>query len=171
MSFTQNSEQRKNQELVRRDETLFEVFARTYTPPLPPLFDFMGDIKYRGGDTIEIFGDAATGKSELLMQFAVLCIMPPHYTVSECGTTLNLGGLDRDVAFIDLDYRLNLLRLALIIRSHIRKQWEKHCYSQNNPQSQPLPSHDEDTFVMLCMSRLMVRDKCAGWHNVRGCFV
>ncbi|KAK8949903.1 hypothetical protein KSP40_PGU013776 [Platanthera guangdongensis] len=76
---------------------------------LPPLHR----VPIRAGNVVEITGPSSSAKSEILLQAAVNCILPKEWN------GVHFGGLERAVAFIDLDCRFDVLRLYDVLKLRI----------------------------------------------------
>nr|XP_057915707.1 DNA repair protein XRCC2 [Doryrhamphus excisus] len=87
------------------------------------------------GDVVELFGSEGTGKTELLYHFLCRCVLP-----------VAAGGLEVEVAFIDADYSLDMLRVVSILDSRLS--------AASSSGSPPPSSHDAT--VRSCLSRLLV---------------
>ncbi|XP_028553442.1 DNA repair protein XRCC2 homolog isoform X5 [Dendrobium catenatum] len=70
----------------------------------PPLNRF----SIRAGDVVEITGPSPSAKSEILLQAAIHCILPWEWN------GICFRGLEMVVAYIDLDCRFDVLRLAQV---------------------------------------------------------
>ncbi|XP_061877338.1 DNA repair protein XRCC2 isoform X1 [Entelurus aequoreus] len=86
------------------------------------------------GEVVELFGSEGTGKTELLYHFLCRGVLP-----------LAAGGLEVEVAFVDTDYTLDMLRVVSILDSRLG------AVSSSGSQSS---SHD--AMVRSCLSRLLV---------------
>lgn len=58
---------------------------------------------------IEITGDSNTGKTHLLMEFIVRCVLPARF-----------GGCEADVFFIDTEHHFQIFKLAAMLEKHLR---------------------------------------------------
>ena len=102
--------------------TCVQVFARLGgreplgdidLPFLSPLNSGHG---VKGGDTIEVWGEEGSGKSELLLNIATQCAIPKHWK------GVWLGGRGQQCILISTDYKVDLLRLEAIIEGQIRQR-------------------------------------------------
>ena len=62
------------------------------------------------GDVVEFCGTEGTGKTELLLYVAAMCILPKSWC------DVSLPGRNVDILFISTDYQLDLLRLVTIMK-------------------------------------------------------
>ncbi|XP_054621730.1 DNA repair protein XRCC2 [Dunckerocampus dactyliophorus] len=86
------------------------------------------------GEVVELFGSEGTGKTELLYHFLCRGVLP-----------VAAGGLEVEVAFMDTDYCLDMLRVVSILDSRLS--------AASSPGS---PSSSHDAAVRSCLSRLLV---------------
>lgn len=82
-------------------------------PFLSPLNNRHG---LKGGDTIEIWGEEGSGKSELLLNIATQCAIPKHWK------GVWLGGRGQQCVLISTDYKIDLLRLEAIVEGQLRQR-------------------------------------------------
>ena len=88
------------------DETADELFTRSAYPGLELLPGFLFGLKV--GETLEIFGEPSTGKTALLMECALRCILP-----------VEAGGTSSHAVLIDSEGGFDALRLAETVRARL----------------------------------------------------
>nr|CAD1832810.1 unnamed protein product [Ananas comosus var. bracteatus] len=107
---------------IHGDETAREALARVLSARpfllLPPLHR----VPLRVGNVVEIAGASNSAKSQVLLQAAVHCILPKEWR------GIHFGGLERVVAYFDLDCRFDVLRLSQILRHRIMEHFGKLLY-------------------------------------------
>jgi len=99
------------------DETAHALFKRGTVKPIATglkLFDkdLPGGLKY--GDVVEVYGQANVGKTEVILQILVNCILPKRWN----GTDIN--GNESGVVYFDNDLHLSMPRLLAVMESRIR---------------------------------------------------
>jgi len=99
------------------------------------------------GTAIEINGAAASGKSELLLNFVRNCIMPVAWHDK------HIGGLEIGVIFMDIDRHFHLPRLV----SSLKEAWHT-----SSPESRVAPQSERqaNAFITACLSRLYIVSEC-----------
>eukprot|EP00250_Pteridium_aquilinum_P028161 c3667_g1_i1 orf=22-1014(+) len=104
-------------EWIAVDEPARSLLARTLSrriPPftsLPPLHRF----SLHAGHVLEVVGPSGSGKSELLLQAAVACILPKQ------SDGISYGGSEGVVMMFDLDCRFDMLRLISVLQQRINE--------------------------------------------------
>jgi hypothetical protein len=89
-----------------------KFFRRVHLQQASFQFGVLG--KQPNGSILDIAGSELTGKTELLMDAAVNCILPQEW----CGISFN--GCNTSVILLDLDCRFSFLRFVGILETRIR---------------------------------------------------
>ncbi|BBN08822.1 DNA-repair protein XRCC2 [Marchantia polymorpha subsp. ruderalis] len=79
--------------------------------PLPPLHR----VNLHGGHVLEMAGQSGSGKSEIMLQAVVSCILPKEWQ------GLKLGGSEKPAVFIDLDCHFDMPRLVKLLHHRVRE--------------------------------------------------
>ncbi|GAV65668.1 hypothetical protein CFOL_v3_09182 [Cephalotus follicularis] len=92
------------------DESAKEMLQRVLKdgPPFFLLVPPLHRVPLRLGNVIELVGPSPSGKTHILMEAAITCILPREY-----------GGLGHLVIFIDLDCRFDISRLSHLLNHRI----------------------------------------------------
>ncbi len=88
-----------------------------------PLFFQLSPGGLKSGDVIEFCGTEGTGKSELLINIVVHCVLPKVCKV----------GKEVDIVYISTDHKFDIQRLTGLLESHISQYT-----TPNNPQHKEL---------------------------------
>ncbi|KAG0468307.1 hypothetical protein HPP92_017635 [Vanilla planifolia] len=118
---------------------------------LPPLHR----VPICAGNVVEITGPSPSAKSEILLQAAIHCILPKQWR------GMHFGGLERNVAYVDLDCRFDVLRLAQVLKLRIFSSFgsvDSSCWDLNKlyTESSIMLSQDDHLYNELflsCMKR------------------
>ena len=109
----------ENNYYLMTNNNIFQLFSRLGAKERlgdlnMPLFS--GAAELLPGDVVEFCGSEGTGKSELLMNIAAVCILPKSWH------GVMLPGRNVEIVFVSTDYKLDLVRLVSIMegisRSH-----------------------------------------------------
>lgn len=101
---------------------LSQLFARLGEKPslarlnpklIPP------GLEPRPGDVVEIYGNSGSGKTELLLNLAAMCILPEQWKA------IDIGGLGTSVVFIDTDHQFSMLRLFALLERKVAEAIDK----------------------------------------------
>jgi DNA-repair protein XRCC2 len=104
------------------DENAAQLMRRTRCVPLPTRVGFL-DSALRGGalaagDVLELYGQSASGKTELVYQILLACIMPAKYNDFE------FLGIGAGALVVDLDCRFNLLRFSSMLQERFSEEMQ-----------------------------------------------
>ncbi|KAH7439261.1 hypothetical protein KP509_04G052700 [Ceratopteris richardii] len=119
---------------------LTRVLSRR-TPPftsLPPLHRF----PLHAGHVLEIAGPSNSGKSALLLQAAISCILPKK------SDGISYGGSEGSVMMLDLDCRFDMLQFVEALQLQINETFER----QKGPSSSSTTSECDRIFES-CLKR------------------
>lgn len=94
--------------MMYADETALDFFTRLAYPVLD-LLPTVVPLGVRVGETLEVLGESSTGKTMLLMECCVSCILPAGY-----------GGHAAHAVVVDSEGGFNLLRLAHVLTAKLR---------------------------------------------------
>ncbi|CAM6102462.1 unnamed protein product [Calypogeia fissa] len=103
------------QQWLSIDETAKTMLRRLHErrapsiAPMPPLHR----TTLHGRNVLEIAGPPGSGKTELLLQSVVSCILPKEWE------GISLGGSEKPVLYLDLDCRFDIRRLVHLLESRI----------------------------------------------------
>ncbi|XP_020685277.1 DNA repair protein XRCC2 homolog isoform X7 [Dendrobium catenatum] len=119
----------------------------------PPLNRF----SIRAGDVVEITGPSPSAKSEILLQAAIHCILPWEWN------GICFRGLEMVVAYIDLDCRFDVLRLAQVLKLRIMSAygsthgtcWDSDKVSPRNSFMDSQADHLDHELFLSCMKRFL----------------
>ncbi|XP_078447261.1 homolog of X-ray repair cross complementing 2 (XRCC2) [Wolffia australiana] len=136
---------------IETDESALEMLGRTLAQRpfllLPPLHR----VPLRVGNVVEIVGPSASAKSGVLLQAAVHCILPKDWN------GVHFGGMERLVAYFDLDCRFDVLRLSNALRCRI-----KDALSEGEIGAGPVNRHQRvgdhykiEELLLVCMRRFL----------------
>ncbi|KNA10514.1 hypothetical protein SOVF_143750 [Spinacia oleracea] len=100
-------------EWLTTDETAETYLSRVSTTRLPLLLPPLHRLPLRPGNVVEIVGPSPSGKTHILLQVAINCILPKEWK------GVSYGGLEQSVMFIDLDCRFDILRLLQLLKLRI----------------------------------------------------
>lgn len=98
----------------------------------------------KGGDIVEFSGTEGTGKSEILLNITVRCILPKICQGRKLGREV-------EVIFISTDHKFDLQRLTTLIESHLSTCWHTPVV-----QGQSIPDPEYRKLVMSCLARVYV---------------
>ncbi|WOL17855.1 hypothetical protein Cni_G26648 [Canna indica] len=134
-------------------EMLSRVLAERPSLLLPPLHR----LPLQVGNVAEITGPSSSGKSQVLLQAAVQCILPKEWK------GIRFGGLERMVIYFDLDCRFDVLRLVQVLKHRIMEV--PGCTNNSNQGLQEgfQEYHDkvasscsfDDDLLMACLRRFL----------------
>ncbi|KAJ4963162.1 hypothetical protein NE237_023101 [Protea cynaroides] len=131
---------------INGDESAKEMLERVLTERplllLPPLHR----VPLRVGNVVEIVGSSPSGKTQILVQAAISCVLPREWN------GVYYGGLERLVIFFDLDCRFDILRLSESLKLHIMEANRSSSLNNGGP-SEDI-QFDEELFVS-CMKRFL----------------
>ncbi|XP_020570915.1 DNA repair protein XRCC2 homolog isoform X2 [Phalaenopsis equestris] len=145
---------------VLANETAEQLFVRVekerpalFLPPLNRIPIRAGNV----GNVIEITGPSPSAKTEILLQAAIHCILPKKWN------GVHFGGLERVVAYIDLDCRFDVLRLAQVLKLRILSaygpalgtNWDLCEVSPRNSFNGSQVDHLDDELFLSCMKRFL----------------
>lgn len=107
----------KAKEWVAVDESAKALLTRTLTQRIPPFTCFppLNRFSLHAGHVLELVGPSGSGKSELLLQAAVACILPKQ------ADGITYGGSEGVVMMFDLDCRFDMLRLISTLQLRINE--------------------------------------------------
>ena len=88
---------------------------------------------------VELYGGEGTGKTESCLHLAARCILPEEWN------SINLGGKDAGVIFIDNDYNFSTIRLATLMERYIIFK-AKEC-------SKDVCVEAVEKFIKLCLKK------------------
>lgn len=98
---------------IRADENAKQMLSRVLKDRtfllLPPLHR----VPLRAGNVVEITGASPSGKTQILIQAAISCILPKTWN------GIHYGGLGKVVLFLDLDCRFDVLRLSQMLKHRL----------------------------------------------------
>lgn len=94
----------------------------------------------KAGDTVEVWGEEGSGKSELLLNIAVQCAIPKNWK------GILLGGCGLQCLLISTDYKVDLLRLEGVAEGQLRQRIEQAGIGS--------ASHDQDGIKQLLTESL-----------------
>jgi hypothetical protein len=128
-------------ELAAPSESAFQLYRRSNATPiltgLGQFDDFVHDFRrmcvsasssskvtdapwgLNPMDVVEIYGRSGSGKSEMLYTIMLCCGLPTEYA------GIPIGGQQVGVVVIDLDYRISVVRLLLLLDAHVRNLYER----------------------------------------------
>ncbi|KAL3689272.1 hypothetical protein R1sor_015581 [Riccia sorocarpa] len=78
---------------------------------LPPLHR----VALHGGHVLEVAGPSGSGKSEIMLQAIVSCILPKEWRGHK------LGGSEKPAVFFDLNCHFDMMRLVKLLHSRVRE--------------------------------------------------
>ncbi|KAL2631442.1 hypothetical protein R1flu_016128 [Riccia fluitans] len=78
--------------------------------PLPPLHR----VALHGGHVLEVAGPSGSGKSEIMLQAIISCILPKEWQGHK------LGGSEKPAVFFDLDCHFDMMRLVKLLHFRVR---------------------------------------------------
>ncbi|OAY82862.1 DNA repair protein XRCC [Ananas comosus] len=142
---------------IHGDEAAREALARVLSARpfllLPPLHR----VPLRVGNVVEIAGASNSAKSQVLLQAAVHCILPKEWR------GIHFGGLERVVAYFDLDCRFDVLRLSQILRHRIMEHfgsthhtdWQMNEGCQKNDTKVAWTCEFDEELLLSCMRRFL----------------
>eukprot|EP00803_Ostreobium_quekettii_P009461 evm.model.scf_5.19 EVM.evm.TU.scf_5.19 scf_5:236710-238649(+) len=97
-------------DFVAADETAAQLLRRTCVDPFFSGVPFVDrHVPLRPGSAVEIAGPPGSGKTELLLQMAVSCILPKTFN------GISFGGQEGVAVFMDLDGRFDAMRLVQVL--------------------------------------------------------
>ena len=91
-------------------------------------------------DVIEFYGDEGSGKTQMLLHLMTRCLLPPTWK------TVEVGGLNAGIAYVDNDYHFSMIRLTSIMDHTIRRcisRSKKSCEQNNNGVGFEMPSEED----------------------------
>lgn len=94
---------------------LDSLFLRAAPPHAPP------NSSLNRGDVVEIQGPAASGKTWLVYQMVMSCILPYKLPEEPSSTSPFIGGWNRSVIILDTQGRWSANQLAKMLRSRLQK--------------------------------------------------
>eukprot|EP01129_Flabellula_baltica_P003605 TRINITY_DN13359_c0_g1_i2.p1 TRINITY_DN13359_c0_g1~~TRINITY_DN13359_c0_g1_i2.p1 ORF type:complete len:241 (-),score=44.34 TRINITY_DN13359_c0_g1_i2:128-850(-) len=98
-------------------ETAFELFERVYksyfASGLSAQFDDF--VRFCPGKIFNVKGDAGVGKTELIMQIMVSCILPAEFG------GVDMGGNDSEVFYFDCNGRFSMIRFSEILLMRVQR--------------------------------------------------
>ena len=121
--------------------------SRVLTDPMTtgiPFIDEHGAL--RAGQMLEVCGVGGSGKTEILMQAAVKCVMP------RCRGGVDFGGCESSVLLIDLDGKFDTLRLLKILTARVKDALARARPPKTEAEFEAL----NDAVYVECMSRFQI---------------
>lgn len=103
------------QALLSQRETAARFFARCRGNPLTTGVAFLDRASFRQGHVVEICGRSGAGKSPVLAQVAMTCILPKQWN------GVFYGGWEGVVWMLDLDCRFDIRRFACALQERINR--------------------------------------------------
>jgi len=120
---------------VHADETALNLFRRTLAKPVltfpfwasydSELSEALSILSLCPGEVLEISGRSSSGKTEMIYQAVLGCVLPRIHD------GIPFGGADASCVVIDLDYRFNILRFNTVFVSCIKKAMSKGSYAES----------------------------------------
>ncbi|XP_071904530.1 DNA repair protein XRCC2 homolog isoform X2 [Coffea arabica] len=126
---------------IKADETAKEMLTRLFTErPFLPLPPPLHKLPLRPGNVVEVAGAPSSGKTHILMQAAISCILPKQWK------GVQFGGMERLAVFVDLDCRFDVLRFSRLLKHKLIQANSNDMKSQTQ--------YDEELFAE-CMRRFL----------------
>ncbi|KAI0511775.1 hypothetical protein KFK09_012407 [Dendrobium nobile] len=139
------------------NETAKAMFGRMEKERPSLVFPPLNHFSIRAGDVVEITGPSPSAKSEILLQAAIHCILPWEWN------GICFRGLEMVVAYIDLDCRFDVLRLAQVLKLRIMSAYgSTHGTCRDSDKVSPRNSfmdsqadHLDHELFLSCMKRFL----------------
>ncbi|CDP18757.1 unnamed protein product [Coffea canephora] len=126
---------------IKADETAKEMLTRLFTErPFLPLPPPLHKLPLRPGNVVEVAGPPSSGKTHILMQAAISCILPKQWK------GVQFGGMERLAVFVDLDCRFDVLRFSRLLKHKLIQANSNDMKSQTQ--------YDKELFAE-CMRRFL----------------
>ena len=93
------------------------------------------------GDSVELYGEEGCGKTELLIHFCAICILPKIWS------SINLSGKETKVVLVDTSYKFPLWRLVQVIEQQTRNSTKS---------TKAISTAEMDEIVKSCLQRLFL---------------
>jgi hypothetical protein len=125
------------QDILSANESAFSLFSRMNKKPLFLSLKFFKKefpTGMRSGTTVEFIGSSNVGKSEVLLNILIQCILP-----------LSLEGIGSGVIFFDIEGKWDISRVIQILEHHYDD------FKKISPEETTL-----EKFTQECLSRLLV---------------
>ncbi|GAB2277669.1 hypothetical protein Dimus_012374 [Dionaea muscipula] len=132
-------------EWIRTDESAKDLLSRVLTERPPLLLPPLHRLPLRAGNVVEIVGPSPSAKTQILLQVAVNCILPKEWK-GVC-----YGGLEQSVMFIDLDCRLDILRLLQLLKCRISSANGSNIDAVRNKSGHVCDEH----LIEICLQRFL----------------
>jgi len=97
--------------------------------------------------TVYIQGPSSVGKSELLLQIVVTCVIPGKWGDVE------LGGNGANVLYFDNDYKFNLLRFMQILQQRLKRKEQEHKDKGNTTALSNIPQLVKETLSKVLVTQ------------------
>lgn len=124
------------------------LLSRVLTDPMLTGISFVdAHGALRAGQLVEVCGVGGSGKTEILMQAAVNCVMPKRRG------GVDFGGCTSSVLLVDLDGKFDTLRLLKILTTRIKDAIANAAAPQASPAE--LEALNDQVYVE-CMSRFQM---------------